>query len=144
MHTRFEREANKKQTGNGKPNRRQQEATGSRDATGSYGRPREATGHRRPQEEVTGGHGRPRELLHISYPGSPLGGPSLVRCCFLCRTWLLLFPAVCLWCPSGFASLLEATSSILLPVCSFSCTFLASRSMIAQVSIFVVKHLKTI
>ena len=126
-------------------------------ATGGHGRPREATGGHGKPREATGGHGRPREatmqqdprehpetFVVLSYRGPPWGDPPQpihvltlplqLHCCIGFRIipllYLLFFSSV---------TLLGQTCSFLLPACCFSCTFLASRSMIAQVSTFAYK-----
>ena len=111
----------------------------ARNVTGSNGRykmmPREATGCHRgihgEQLEFAGSCWKPRVRFQTSQCGSPLGGPSLVGCCFLHCIWLYLFQLLFLL-SSDLSSLLNAIVS-LLSAYSFSCTFLASRSMIAQV-----------
>ena len=77
--------------------------------TGGHGKPREAMGF---HGEATRGHGSTGShgsAFKLPSPGSPLGGPSLVRSCFLDCIWLLVFPllswlsfVLCMIEPSNF------------------------------------------
>ena len=114
-----------------------------REVTGGHGRPREAAG----------GHGcarsprTPRDFCYAILEGAPGGDPPPATNLYICGGYCLdcirlrMPPLLFLSSISSVAFLKQTCSLLFLAYC-FSCTFLASRSMIAQVFVFVVKPME--